>query len=67
MSVRLEAYRASAEEYELLSLLSKTDKEKADEICHSVCREFDDVEYDPQAFRKARNKLIRALEEKVSQ
>ena len=62
MSVRLEAYRASAEEYELLNLLAKTDKEKADKICLSVCREFDDVDYDPQAFRAARNKLIRALE-----
>ena len=62
MSVRLEAYRASAEEYELLKALSKIDKEKADEICHSVCREFDDVEYDPLAFREARNTLIKALE-----
>ena len=62
MSVRLEAYRASAEEYELLKSLSKIDKEKADEICFSVCREFDDVDYNPYAFREARNKLIRALE-----
>ncbi|MBQ3088596.1 MAG: DUF4091 domain-containing protein [Clostridia bacterium] len=65
MSVRLEAYRASAEEYELFKLLSKTNKEKADEICRSVCREFDDVDYSPLAFREARNKLIRALEEQV--
>ena len=62
MSVRLEAYRASAEEYELLKALSKIDKEKTDEICFSVCREFDDVDYNPYAFREARNKLIRALE-----
>ena len=65
MSVRLEAYRKSAEEYELLNLLSKTNKEKSDEICRLVCREFDDVDYSPLAFREARNKLIRALEEQV--
>ena len=65
MSVRLEAYRASAEEYELLNLLAKTNKEKADEICHSVCREFDDVEYDPIAFKNAREKLIRTLEKQA--
>lgn len=65
MSVRLEAYRASAEEYELLSLLSKTNKEKADEICRLVCREFDDVDYDPKAFKAARNKLIRAIEDLI--
>lgn len=64
MSVRLEAYRESAEEYELLSLLSKYDKAKADEICYSVCREFDDVNYDPKAFKEAHNKLIRTLESK---
>ena len=65
ISVRLEAYRASAEEYELLNLLAKINKEKADEICRSVCREFDDVDYDPNAFRTARNKLIKALEDSV--
>lgn len=65
MSVRLEAYRASAEEYELLNLLAKKDKEKADEICRLVCREFDDVEYDPNAFNKARNKLIRTIEDLI--
>ncbi|MBR6762554.1 MAG: DUF4091 domain-containing protein [Clostridia bacterium] len=63
MSVRLEAYRASAEEYELLRALAAKNKEMADAICTSVCREFDDVEYDVKAFRAARNRLIRALED----
>ncbi|MBR5870922.1 MAG: DUF4091 domain-containing protein [Clostridia bacterium] len=62
MSARLEAQRASAEEYEMLLALSAKDKAKADEICHSVCREFDDVDYDPRRFRAARNALIRAME-----
>jgi hypothetical protein len=63
MSARLEAQRASAEEYELLCALAAKDKAKADEICLSVCREFDDVEYDVRKFRAARTALIRALEE----
>lgn len=63
MSVRLEAQRASAEEYELFRALADKNREKADEICLSVCREFDDVDYDPRKFRAARTALIRALEQ----
>lgn len=63
MSIRLEAYRESAEEYELFRLLEKKDKALADSICTSVCREFDDVDYSVSAFRAARTALIRALEE----
>ncbi len=63
MSVRLEAQRASAEEYELFRALASVDKAKADEICTSVCREFNDVDYDPKHFRAARTSLIRALEQ----
>lgn len=63
MSVRLEAQRASAEEYELLCKLAETDSEMADAICRSVCREFDDVDYHPKHFRAARTALIRALEQ----
>ena len=62
MSVRLEAQRASAEEYEMLRALAAKDPALADEICLSVCREFNDVDYDPRHFRAARNRLIRALE-----
>ena len=62
MSVRLEAQRASAEEYEMFRALAAKDKAKADEICTSVCREFDDVEYDVRKFRAARTALIRELE-----
>ncbi len=62
MSVRLENYRASAEEYEMLRVLAETDQARADAICASVCRAFDDVDYDPRHFRAAKDALIRALE-----
>lgn len=62
LSVRLEAHRASAEEYEMFRALDKIDHEKAYAICTSVCREFNDVDYDPNQFREARTALIRALE-----
>jgi len=62
MSARLEAQRASAEEYEMLCALAAVDREAADAICRSVCREFDDVDYDVRHFRAARNALIRRLE-----
>ena len=62
MSVRFENFRAGTEEYEMLKALAETDKEQADAICNSVFHSFTDVEYDPAAFRAARNKLIRALE-----
>ncbi len=62
MSVRLENQRASAEEYEMLCALAKTDTQKADEICDSVFHAFSDVEYDIKKFRAARNALIHACE-----
>ncbi|MBQ2915757.1 MAG: DUF4091 domain-containing protein [Clostridia bacterium] len=62
MSVRLESYRASFEEYEMLRTVALKDKKTADDICESVFRSFKDVEYDPRIFRTERNKLIRALE-----
>ena len=67
MSVRMENHRASAEEYELLRLLERQDKEEADRICDSVFHAFNHVEYDPVVFRSARNALIRALEGRVSE
>lgn len=66
MSVRLENYRASFEEYEMLRAVSEKDKAKADSICDSVFRSFKDVEYDPIAFRSKRNELIRAMENSVN-
>ncbi len=61
MSIRLEAERESAEEYEMLSQLAKTDKALADEICESVFRSFKDVEYDVNRFLAAKKRLLEAL------
>ena len=41
-SLRLEAQRAGAEEYELLSMIAARDEQKAHAISNSVCRSFRD-------------------------
>lgn len=63
LSMRFESQRESAEEYELLKQLAKTNKPLADSICASVFRSFSDVEYDVAAFTAARRKLLEALSE----
>ncbi|MBQ1954583.1 MAG: DUF4091 domain-containing protein [Clostridia bacterium] len=63
LSVRAEAQRESAEEYEMLKRLSETDKAKADEICAKVFRNFRDVEYGISEFRSVRRELLEALSE----
>ncbi len=63
MSIRGEAQRESVEEYEMLCVLAKSDKTKADAICARVFRSFRDVEYDVSAFRAARRELLEALSE----
>jgi len=63
LSIRGENTRESAEEYELLSLLARCDKEKADEVCRRVFRSFCDVEYDVTAFRRTRRALLEAVSE----
>lgn len=61
LSIRLEAERESAEEYELLRELAKTDKAKADELCGNVFRSFKDVEYDVAKFTANKKALLEAL------
>ena len=61
MSIRLEAERESAEEYELLRELAKTDKAKADELCENVFQSFKDVEYDVAKFTANKKALLEAL------
>ena len=58
MSIRLEAERESAEEYELLRELAKTDKAKADELCENVFQSFKDVEYDVAKFTANKKALL---------
>ncbi len=61
MSIRLEAQRESAEEYELLRKLAETNKPLADEICETVFRSFCDVEYNIAKFEANRRRLIEAV------
>lgn len=61
MSIRLEAQRESAEEYELLKELAKTDKVKADAICEKVFHSFKNVEYDAAVFCAAKRELLANL------
>ena len=61
LSMRAEAQRESVEEYEMLKVLAKTDKSRADAICERVFRSFRDVEYGISAFRAARRELLIAL------
>lgn len=64
MSIRLEAQRESAEEFELFKKLAESDKKLADEICDSCFRSFKDVEYDVKKFRAAKKRLLTVLQEK---
>lgn len=61
-SIRLEALRDGVEDFELLKLLEKKDLKKARAVCDSVVRSLTDYTLDPSEFRKARMRLIKALE-----
>ena len=61
LGMRHEALRESAEEFEMMKLLSKYDKPLADEICDSCFQSFNEIEFDPVKFEEARTKLINAL------
>lgn len=60
MSLRLEAQRRSAEDYELLRLLGEHNAALADAICAKGFRSFRDVEYDPNRFEEIRRELLAA-------
>lgn len=62
MSIRLEAQRESAEDYELLTMLAGKDKALADEICEVCFHSFKDVEYNFDLFKANRIRLLEALE-----
>lgn len=61
MSIRLEAERESAEEYELLCALAEHDRVRADAICERVFHSFCDVEYDVDVFIENKRALLEAL------
>ena len=61
MSIRLEAQRQSAEDFELLRMLAQSDPEKADALCGRCFRSFNDVEYDINAFEAAKKEIYEAV------
>jgi hypothetical protein len=62
-SMRLEAMRAGAEDYELLKILEARDKALADEIAGSVLYSFNEAETDAGKFDAAHLRLLKALSE----
>ncbi|MBP3323372.1 MAG: DUF4091 domain-containing protein [Clostridia bacterium] len=60
---RSEMTRMGAEDCELLWMLEKENKAKADEICAKVMRRFDDYETDVNLFDANRAELLKALDE----
>lgn len=60
MSMRLEAHREGAEDFELLRLISLTNKDLADSLCHKAFKSFKDVEYDPITFNNIRIEILKA-------
>ncbi|MCL2518197.1 MAG: DUF4091 domain-containing protein [Oscillospiraceae bacterium] len=61
MSMRLEAQRESAEEYEILNAIAAKDKNAADELCGKCFRGFKDVENDAAEFDKVRIEMFETL------
>lgn len=62
MSMRLEAHRESAEEYEMLLAIAAKDKAAADALCARGFRSFHDVTYDGQEFCALREALLQTYE-----
>jgi hypothetical protein len=60
-SVRLEAMRAGAEDYEMLAALARRDRAGADALAREAVASFTDYVRDPAAFRRIEAKLIEAL------
>ena len=60
-SVRSHAQRMGAQDFELLTVLARRDREKADEIVRKVCRTFDDYTGEASLFDRVRHELLQAL------
>jgi hypothetical protein len=60
-SMRLEAMRAGAEDYELLRILAAKDKALADEITSSCLISFNEANEDPRHFTEAHRRLLQAV------
>jgi hypothetical protein len=60
-SVRLEAMRAGAEDYELLKLLSLKNKKEADLLASSCLQSFNKANVDPKHFETVHRRLLELL------
>jgi len=61
-SQRFEAHRMGMEDAELLKILKKKDSKAAAEVIGQVVRSFDDYSAEVSAYRKAKKRLLEALE-----
>jgi hypothetical protein len=62
-SMRFEAMRAGAEDYELLRILAAKDKALADEITASCLISFNEANEDPAHFAETHRRLLQAVSE----
>lgn len=60
-SVRLQMMRAGCEDYELISLLAKKDKQKADMLVGNVIRSFTDYDKNVERFEANYQKILELL------
>ena len=60
-AVRGHSQRTGACDYELFNILGKTDKAKALELIHKVCRTFDDYDPSTKLFDDVRRELLEIL------
>jgi len=63
MSIRAEAMRLGAEDFELLRLIAARDQAKADVLCQSVLRSFDDYTTDIALFEKTYESILHTLDQ----
>ncbi len=62
-SLRMVAFRDGLCDHALLTVLAKTNPQRADRIMHDIARSVRDYEKDPASFRRARRALLNALDQ----
>lgn len=65
MSMRLEAQRRGAEEYEMLRVIADSDPRRAAELCERAFHSFCSVEYDPAAFDSLLREIMTAYRDSL--
>jgi hypothetical protein len=60
-STRFEAHRVGIEDFELLQLLKKKDKAKAEELIHRIFKSYTEYSTDIGQYRQARKALLEAF------